>query len=267
MELLQFVAREGGVVHRASLREQGFSRSAVERSGLVPIGRLWLAAPGTSSLLREAAAHRGRLACASAASHRGLAMRSAPELLHLRVGAHANVPIDGVRLHRSAPLAPGHRLIESVPDTLAGVARCLPRLDALVVWESALHEKLLTPGDLRRIPWPAHVARIAAAASPQSESILETVMLHGLRDLGLPVRQQVQVLGRRVDFVVGRSLIVETDGLSFHTGEQRRRDLEFDARAALEGVHVLRFDTMHVLERWPFVEETVRRFAAQGYVG
>ncbi len=67
----------------------------------------------------------------------------------------------------SARGAHGARRIRA--DTLSHVAACLPEVEALVVWESALNLRLLDSLALRRIDWPGqrqrHLADIADARS------------------------------------------------------------------------------------------------------
>lgn len=170
----------------------------------------------------------------------------------------------GVRLHRSAPIVPARGGVESVPDMLAHVARCLPELEALVVWESALHHRLVSRRQLERIRWRGPVPRrLASIASDQSESVLETLALHRLRALGLPVRQQVLLRGHRVDLLIDDRLVVQVDGFQFHTAGQRRADIEHDALLELDGRRVLRFAYGDVVERWPHVEAMVIATLAQ----
>jgi len=148
---------------------------------------------------------------------------------------------------------------------LEHVARCLPELEALIVWESALRKNLVSRRELGRIAWPSRVGRrLAAAASDKSDSLLETIVLHRLRALGVRVEQQVRLLGHRVDFLVEGRLVVQTDGFGVHTGQQRRLDIEHDARLMLEGYVVLRFAYADVIERWEHVAELIVRHLATG---
>jgi very-short-patch-repair endonuclease len=141
---------------------------------------------------------------------------------------------------------------------LAHVADCLPRLEALIVWESAIHSGLASLAQLRGVVWTRdRPRRLALEASAQSDSLLETLMLHRLRALGLAVRQQVHLLGHRVDFVVGDRLVVQVDGFQHHTGAQRQSDTEHDARLMLEGYRVLRFGYRDVVDRWAHVEDLI----------
>lgn len=71
--------------------------------------------------------------------------------------------------------------------------------------------------------------------------------------------------GRRVDFLIGERLVVQLDGFAHHsTAHERRRDIEADARLALFGFTVLRFDWKQVIHEWSSVERTVLTAVAQG---
>lgn len=205
-----------------------------------------------------------RIACVSAATRLGLSVLRTPTATHIWLPEHngAKLP-DGFRAHRSAPLEPAPRggRLESVPDLLAHVATCLPREEALIVWESALHRRLVTAWQLGRIRWRGPAVRaIAGAASPRSESLLETLVLHRLRGAGLDVEQQVRLLGHRVDFLVGARLVVQTDGYAHHSDAvQRGSDIEHDARLLLDGHPVIRLDFRDVVSDWDRAEARILR--------
>ncbi len=131
---------------------------------------------------------------------------------------------------------------------LSRVAECLPETEALVVWESALHARRIRLDELQRIAWPGtRQRRLAALASDRSASVLETLFACQLRGLGIPYRQQVRLLGRPVDFLVGAHLVVQLDGFAHHQAGQRRSDIAFDAELQLRGERVLRFDYAQVV--------------------
>lgn len=191
-----------------------------------------------------------RLACVSAAQAHGLDVLREPDRLHLWAPASANVPRDPeVRWHRSIPLQPSRRDTESILDLLGHVAVCLPHVEALIIWESALRRGLVSRRRLARVPWRRLDARrLREEAGDLSDSLLETVAVDALRHAGIRVRQQVAILGHRVDALVGEGLVLQFDGHAFHSSAgDRRRDAEHDARLQIEGFHVLRFTTAQVL--------------------
>jgi len=104
-------------------------------------------------------------------------------------------------------------------------------------WESAIRQRLVTAGALRQLAWRSPMARtLAAEASSRSDSLLETIVTDSLRHLEMPFRQQVAILGHRVDILVGDRLVVQ-----------------------LEGFTVLRFTYEDVTQRLAHVLDMIRR--------
>jgi len=210
---------------------------------------------------------RVRLACVSAAEHMGLALLERPVETHLWAPPSAHVPlVAGARFHRSIPLAPPGATTESIADVLFHVAKCLPHVEALIVWESALRRRHLSRGELRRIRWRGDIARtLAGEAGALSDSLIETIATDALRHAGIPFRQQVPVLGHRVDILVGSSLVIQLDGHAFHAGAaQRSIDAAHDARIALDGGTVLRFTYADAVRAPQRLVALVVRAMAQG---
>jgi len=249
MNASDWIQQHGGIAHRRELRDAGLS--AYHLRGLRTVGRQWVIAPGASSVLVMAAAAGGRIACLSAAAHLGLSMLHRPETLHVAVAPNSPQGASpGIRFHRSRPILPTRYsdLVESIPDMLSHVTQCLPEVEALIVWESALRRRLVDREFLRRVAWPGpRQRRLARIASDQSDSVLESVFGHQLREVGVRFRQQTRLLGRPVDFVIGEHLVVQLDGLEYHQAAQRRSDIAFDAELKLRGKHVLRFDYAQVV--------------------
>jgi very-short-patch-repair endonuclease len=263
---LHFIDARGGIVTRAELHRAGLTNEQLRIPGLRAVGRAWLATDSASSAIVYAAEHRAQLACVSAATHRGLAVLTHPAAPHhwARPRSHP-IAHHGV-LHRDrALLALVDGLIESVPDMLQHVSTCLPHLDALVIWESAVRKSLVSLTELRRIQWSRlGPRRLAAEISDQSDSLLETLTADLLRHAGLEFRQQVRILGHRVDLLVGSRVVVQLDGYAFHSGAaQRAADAEHDARLQLHGWIVLRFTYLDVVSRPGHVLEMIRRALAQ----
>ena len=193
---------------------------------------------------------------------------NAPPDVHIRLDPHSSSPLMPATTHwtqRIAP-APGYGLMESVEDTLAHIALCLPAESAQVVWNSALRIEGLTLAAVRRVRWRGRQAQeCAERASDQSDSGLETIMVVRLSPWGLPIRQQVCLLGRPVDLLIGERLVVQIDGFAHHSSSaQRSKDVAFDAELTLNGYTVLRFTYAHVMHDWPHVERTIARAIAAG---
>lgn len=104
----------------------------------------------------------------------------------------------------------------------------------------------------------------AVAAGSLSDSGVETAFAFLMRSSGVGLRQQVWVDGHPLDGLIGERLAIQLDGFAHHQGRQRRRDLRADARLALRGFTVLRFDYQQVLFDAAYVRETVLLAIAQG---
>ncbi|MFT4214316.1 MAG: DUF559 domain-containing protein [Microbacterium sp.] len=270
------VAREirsrGGIAHSTTLREAGFGdravRFAVAEGSLERVGRSWLAVPQCDAVLRRAAELGGRITCVSAAERSGLWVPSRePRELHLSVpSTWSRQRGDGVVLHWAAVPAPTGRreLIDPMPNVLSHAARCLPLIEAMAVWESAIRKAHVDADELARISWRSPAARrLAEVASALSDSGLETHFVALMRSIGVVVRQQVWVDGHPLDGLIGDRLAIQIDGFAHHRAAERRRDLRADARLALRGYTVLRFDYFQILFCPDEVVGTVRMAIAQ----
>jgi very-short-patch-repair endonuclease len=125
---------------------------------------------------------------------------------------------------------------------------------------------MVEPAELTRVTRRSSAATdIAEHVSGLSDSGLESIFVHGVRALGLAVRQQVWIDGHPLDAVIGDRLLVQLDGFEHHSSAQdRRRDIRADTRLALRGYTTLRFDWYQVLFDWAFVERSLLLAVAQG---
>lgn len=268
-----WIAQRGGVAHSRDVLAEGFSRHdmacAVSCGALRRIRRSWLATGAADAAARTAAELGGRLTCVTRAARLGLWVPTS-------VGDGPHVAVPHSRSHIARGVATVHWASGPVPvgptstqepvlNMLFHVARCLPRIDALAVWESALRHRHVDPDILARTQWrSSRAAELAAQASVLSDSGLETIFVDGMRRAGVAVRQQVWIAGHVVDGLVGERLITQIDGFAHHQAAERRRDIRHDARLALQGYTVLRFDYQQILFDWGHVEATVLLALAQG---
>lgn len=260
-----------GYIHRRDLVDHGWSaqaiRAAVAEEDLIVRRRQWILAPAADAALHAAATHGGLVTCVSEATRRGLWVTHRPDRPHLALSPHSSSHGAGCRWHRSASIAPrGRTLVDSLEDTLSNVARCLPHDAARATWESAIRLGLCSRAHLARVAWRTDAARrLARECSDLSDSGLETIGITRLARAGIPVAQQVRLLGRPVDGLVGRRLVLQFDGWEFHRdAAQRRADLAHDRALHLAGYTVLRFAYADVLGSWPRIEAAVREAIAQG---
>src|SRR5690606_26041861 len=190
-----------GVAHTADLRAAGYSPhdvAAAVRAGILwRIRRSWVATHDCDDDLRMAAAVSGRLTCVSAAKAHNLWVPppyDKEQEPHVAV-PHARARIDatGVTLHwATGPETVSATALEDpLVNVLFHVARCLPRVDALAVWESALRKGKADASLLARTRWRStRAAELATVASVLSDSGLETVFVDGMRTVGVALRQQ-----------------------------------------------------------------------------
>lgn len=253
-EMDEWISDRGGVVHSTEAKAAGFSmhriRTAVDRGVVDRVRRSWLARPGCDADLRHAATLGGRLTCLTQAQRLKL-WTPDHDGRHVAVPSTASrLEADGVRLHWSRGPSPVALvgLEDPILNVLFHVARCVPTVDALSVWESAIRKKLVAPAVLGRVAWRNEPARrLAAIASELSDSGVETRFVALMRSIGIHVRQQVWIDGHPLDGLIGKHLAIQLDGFAHHQGRERRRDLKADARLVLRGYTVLRFDYHQVL--------------------
>lgn len=263
------VHRRGGVAHTGALQREGHSRhhlgQTIASGGLHRIRRGWVAAPGADAELVWAAQHGVVLSCITQARRLHLwVLREAGA--HAAVAPHAQVRSSPhATIHWAeppVPRAPGV-LVDPIENVLALVAACQPPELALAVWESALNKELVSAEALGRLALPAAARALLAEASPLADSGLETLFRTRLRWLRVRIIAQAWIAGHRVDFLIGRRLVVQIDG-GHHVGRQRAADIAHDAALTLRGYHVLRFTYAQIVDDWPGVQDVIAAAIAQG---
>ncbi|MFT4219938.1 MAG: DUF559 domain-containing protein [Microbacterium sp.] len=275
MELVRWMSARDGIVHRNSVLRSGFTerevRAAIRSGAVRRVRRHWLATAGADAELLAAAEAGGRVACVSLARRRRWWMPDDIDARrHFALLPHARPGLIGAGdvVHWTKPVAPGpvESLEESIEDALAHIALCASPESARVLWESAIRVENLSVDALRRVCWTTRAAReLAEAVTGLCDSGLESTFLVRLGPWGQPIRQQVILAGRPVDFLIGEFLVVQIDGYAHHSSAaQRGRDVRHDAELRLRGYTVLRFTYAHVLHDWPSVERTIARAVAAG---
>lgn len=267
----EWIWERRGVAHTSDLLLHGYTHremaAAVAAKELQRVRRSWLVHPGADPKRLAAAQCGGRVTCLSAAELDGLWV---PEHTgtHISVqGTASRNSRAGAQLHWATGPAPVARNLVQDPivNVLFHVARCVPPVDALAVWESAIRKGKAGADVLKRVAWRSPPARMLAdIADELSDSGLETRFVSGMRRIGVTVRQQVVIDGRPVDGLIGDSLVVQLDGFAFHSSATaRRRDIDADARLLLRGYTVLRFDYHQIFFQWDLVCETILTAIAQ----
>ena len=278
MTVTESVRRAGGIVRLRTLRHHGWSERAVRRAvdarELVRPRKGWVALPGADPLLLSATRAGVVISCVTRAQRMGLWVLDAPDRPHVaappcsstvHIGTDAATGEPKAVVHWAQPIVPRHpdAVEDTIENTLALVAGCVPFEEALAVWESALDKRLVTLPELRRLPFRGRAQEILTHASPYSGSGLESFVLPRLAWLHVPISPQVWLAGHRVDFLIGDRLVLQIDG-STHVGAQRDSDIRHDAQLMLLGYHVIRVGYDQVVNRWHEVQSLVQRAVAQG---
>lgn len=263
------VRRAGGVARTPRLHADGHSAYVIERAvaqgPLVRVRRGWVALPDADGDLVDAARTGVVLTCVTQARRLGLWVL-AETTSHVGAAAHAGgVRVAGRHVHWAEPIVPRHpdALVDPIENVLALVAACQPRDAALAIWESALRQGLVSIEALRRLDLGPAGRALSTAATPWSDSGLESFVVPRLRWLDLPIVPQAWIAGHRVDFLIGDRLVLQIDG-GHHVGAQRDSDIAHDADLMLLGCHVVRVGYLTVVERWHEVQHLIMRAVAQG---
>ncbi len=272
MKLEAWIDDNGALVRSGQAYRQGYSRRAVTeavgRGTVKRARRTWLYTPQSDRMHVAIAKLGAHLTCVSAAKHYGLWTLPSPRS-HIAVPRNSKDKLNR-RIYRvhygSGPLPRPHEsVIDRIENVLALVAMCQPLEHATVIAESAIRLGHISAEGLRALPVKsAAFRRVAAEASSLSDSGLETLLRVRLGLLGVTVKQQVRLLGRPVDGLIGERLVIQTDGSTHLTKEQKQRDAEADAQLQLRGFTVLRFTYRDVMSRWDYVEHTILQAIAQG---
>jgi very-short-patch-repair endonuclease len=236
-------------------------RSAVALGMIWRVRKGWYAAAGTHPDLVRAARVGGRLSCVSAGAWFGwwvpertaLHVAVTPQSSQLRSSTDSFRRLGDESVHVHWVDEPGRsRLVVDQLEALRQIACCLPAEDAFAVWESAIVRSRVTASDLRSVRrvLPVRARLAVAGAGALSGSGTESAFAFRLRRLGIAFRQQVQIGRHRVDFLIGRSLVIEIDSRAHH---DRASDTRRDAELSAAGFRVLRFPYELVMHEWPVV--------------
>lgn len=241
-------------------------RRAKEAGSIIRPRNGWVAVHDADWLVLGAVRRGVLLTCVTVAERHGLWVPRTGQW-HVAARRHAGrlrMPQRAV-VHWAVPVVQRHpdAVEDELCNALALVAQCQPFETALVIWESALNKGLVDARALARLPMPAAAREVLARARPFADSGLETIIIHRLRWLGVPMLPQAWVLGHRVDVLIGERLVIQIDGAT-HTGAQRTRDIEHDARLTLHGYHVLRFSYEQIMAHWEQVQAVIMEAVAQG---
>jgi hypothetical protein len=267
--------------HRAGLTASQF-RLAIQGGDLVRVRRGVYATRGFVNTAKEEPVRWQVLQVASAvcaqsardaiASHQtaavihGISLLNAPDAdvvcLTRPPGRYRGDAVPGVRFH-SAALPPAHLVsrhgvrLTSAARTVVDLARALPLLEGVAVADSALHQRITTETELRRMlgdcaGWPGigQARRVVEFSDELSESVLESAARVIFARAGLPPpRLQTDILDDAFRFI-GRAdflwdehrTIAEADGMGKYEDPMRAREqIRRDIRLREAGYRVVHF--------------------------
>lgn len=251
MDLTTALHKCGGAARWGLLRGLGVPAHVLRTSELT-VGHGAYALPAAPPALVTAVQVRGLASHASAATLHGLRLWRPDPAVHVTVATGSRSSTPGLLIHR-ARLRPdeveGLVALTAPLRTVLDCARTMPRLDALIILDAALRDRLVRLSEVRaaaatiRGPGAAAVRQVVGFASRLADSPLETVLRVILEILGCRYTEQKAIRGvGPVDFLVEGWLLLEGDGFEFHSGrDDYRRDRRRGNAAAERGLVQMRF--------------------------
>lgn len=286
--LTDIIHNRGGLAATHELLAAGATKHtlahAVNSDIVIRVRQGWYCTPDVHPLLQQGVRVGGRLGCVSGAALYG--MWAPPgENLHVSLGnndCRLRTPTDkrrrltrstpGVTTHWHTQHQTGSRLLLDPLSCLEDVVRCQP-----IEFTVAIADSALRPGRASGYPLISHSdwnslidrfpgrTRQLELADGVCESGTESITWVRFTALRLPLERQVLIDGMRVDFLIGRRLVVEVDGAAYHIDPVRfEADRRRDARLCTLNYIVLRFSYNQVIYEWHEVEAAVLAAVARG---
>lgn len=263
-----------GIISRQDLRNSGMTRrqidTALHTGDLIRIDRCRLATRDADADAITATRAGATLTCISALRKLGVA--TLPDTTtHLRQrrycrrtrGLPQKTQLCNIPHHTTGPP------IDTLETALEALIRNHDDETIIAALDSILHQRLRTRAELgplmHRISRRAQ--RLLQEADPRCESPLESLLRLRLKRRSIRLTPQVTIPGiGRVDFLIGQSLIIETDSIAFHNDpEQFEKDRRRDQTALAEGYLVLRVTWKQLQHDWAnvlwVIHDLIRRKA------
>lgn len=256
----------GGAARRPGLRSLGVSdyalRTSVARGSVLRAGVGGYSLQGAPEELVRAVELGGVVSHKSAAKLHGCRLWTPPTVLEVTVPRNTHRVALDARVHRAdvseldlEPL----RAMTGIERTLLDCGRTLSLLEALIIFDGALHARWVGPSFLRRAaafpagPGSGALRRVLAHVDGLADSALESVLRLLLSLLHCDLRSQVWIRGvGKVDFLLDGWLGIEADGYEFHRERADfRKDRSRGNQMVIGGKVVLRFTWEDVKSR-PF---------------
>lgn len=282
VSIRQEIIAQGGLAPTHRLKKRGWTGFSLARSvssgSIIRVRKGWYALPEEKSQRLEAARVGGRLTCSAGAADWGLWTRTATPPLHVAVRPDASRLRDP-RDYRKRMSANGDATIHWVGprrgtafvvdplSCLLDMTRCEPLESVVAAADCALRLGLVT-----RRQWASAIANLPArmrvqlaAVDPASGSYWESIVRFRLGRIGIRTQTQVQLGPKlRVDFLIGRHLVVEIDGRQHAEFAQHEVDRVRDAELSALGCRCLRFTPRQVNRSWSTVRAAIDASISRG---
>lgn len=243
-----------GIVSRKQLLNDGATRreiKAAEISGdLRRVDRSRYAFPDTDERVIIAATAGATLTCRSALEYHGL-WTMPDSRVHVRQDRYARrrraLPMDTLQCGQKEWL--GDVIVDDITAALGVLHALHGEEETVVALDSIAHRRGM--GAARRFV-PTNLRSLLRKVDRRCESAAESIVRQRLARSGIRLQTQVQIDGvGRVDFLIGRRIIVEVDGHEHHsTKEGMAKDRRRDRRAMLLGYMVFRITWQMILHEW-----------------
>lgn len=279
--LTDTIRRHGGLAPTHQLYAAGFNKRvlsfAANHDIIVRVRQGWYCTPDVDPALQSAIRVGGRLGCISGAALHGF-WNPPDEHLHVSLSHNScrlrtpnsmklRLRHSGARVttHWNTDSRYGSSLLLDPISCLAEVAKCQPIDYAIAIANSALRPQATRSTPLlSRVEWESLAnsiprrAHLLHLADGVCESGTESIVWARFSRHKLPLQRQVWIDRKRVDFLVGRRLVIEVDGAAYHIDPVRfELDRTRDAELCALNFVVLRFSYNQVIYRWAEVESAV----------
>lgn len=246
--------------------------NALSLGALIRIRRGWYGLRDSDARVRAAVASGAVVSCVSALDLHGV--WAAPGgLIHVRETEHRErIPLPklpAVHLCRSVErnARPCPSAVDDMASALVSMVHCRPLWESVAALDSILYQGMADAADLRSLLFREGERARAALEVMDGirESGLESCLHVRLRAAGIQHECQVWNLGYRNDIQVGRRLLMEADGRTFHdTALKFDEDRERDRRLAAAGFHVVRLSYKQVMFEMDQVMDDILHMVRRG---
>lgn len=259
-----------GVFTYSELIEKDLSRKEIDRmvrtGDLIKLRRDWyatkLADPSVCAIVRKGWV----VSCLKALRLHGVWVLDSRTKAHAR-GNSAAYRTPNTLCRQYGRPEPLRGAVDDLPTAYRHAAKCVDGEDFIAISDSILNQRLMTIDEMRSelVAAPMSKQLLLDKCDGNAQSGTESMVRVRLRAKRLKVRTQVMIEGLgHVDLLIGKAMIIEVDGETFHRtdpqyAEDRRRD-----RKALElGYFPLRYTYKDVVLNWAECEKQILNLVRQ----